>query len=261
MSDRPIALITGASAGIGAATARVFARSGHRVILAARTADRLKELARQLDAEHGPGTALVRQLDVTDAEAHQQTIDDLPEDWQAIDVAVLNAGLALNMVPVWENSADEVDTMVDVNIKGVLNGIRAVVPGMLERGRGHVVMLGSTAGHFVYPNGTVYCATKFAVGALALGLKQDLHGTPVRVSLVSPGIVETEFSLVRFDGDSERAGAVYADTNALTADDVAEAIAWCVDRPESVNIQEVLLTPRVQSGGAMIARGEAAEGL
>ena len=259
--SRPIALVTGASAGIGAATARAFARSGRRLILAARSADRLNELATALDAQYGEGTALVRQLDVTDADAHERAIETLPEDWKAIDIAVLNAGLALNLVPVWENSAEEVDTMVDVNVKGVLNGIRTVVPGMLERGQGHIVMLGSTAGHFVYPNGTVYCATKFAVGALALGLKQDLHGTPVRVSLVSPGIVETEFSLVRFDGDSERAGAVYADTNALTADDVAEAIAWCVDRPESVNIQEVLLTPRVQSGGAMIARGEAAEGL
>ena len=258
---RPIAFITGASAGIGAATARAFARTGHRLILAARSADRLHELARQLDAEHGAGTTLVRQLDVTDAEAHQHVIASLPEDWAAIELAVLNAGLALNMVPVWENSAQEVDTMVDVNIKGVLNGIRTVVSGMLERGRGHVVMLGSTAGHFVYTGGTVYCATKFAVGALALGLKQDLHGTPVRVSLVSPGIVETEFSLVRFDGDAERADAVYADTHALTADDVAEAIAWCVSRPESVNIQEVLMTARVQSGGTMIARGEAAKGL
>ncbi|GAB5534640.1 MAG: hypothetical protein Rubg2KO_08890 [Rubricoccaceae bacterium] len=198
---------------------------------------------------------------MTDASTHQRAIETLPEDWAAIDVAVLNAGLALNLVPVWENTAEEVDTMVDVNVKGVLNGIRSVVPGMLERGRGHIVLLGSTAGHFVYPNGTVYCATKFAVGALALGLKQDLHGTPVRVSLVSPGIVETEFSLVRFEGDAERADSVYADTNALTAEDVAEAIAWCVARPESVNIQEVLLTPRVQSGGAMIARGDAAEGL
>lgn len=259
--SRPISFITGGSAGIGAATALALARSGHRLILAARSADRLDELATALDAQYGAGTALVRQLDVTDADAHRRAIETLPEDWKAIDIAVLNAGLALNLVPVWENTVEEVDTMVDVNIKGVLNGIRAVVPGMLDRGRGHIVLLGSTAGHFVYPNGTVYCATKFAVGALALGLKQDLHGTPVRVSLVSPGIVETEFSLVRFQGDAERADAVYADTNALTAEDVAEAIAWCVGRPESVNIQEVLMTPRVQSGGAMIARGDAAEGL
>ncbi len=259
--SRPIALVTGASAGIGAATSHAFARSGHRLILAARSPDRLAELATALDAEHGPGTAHVLQLDVSDADAHQRAIETLPEDWQAIDIAVLNAGLALNLVKVWENSAAEVDTMVDVNIKGVLNGMRSVVPGMLERGRGHLVLLGSTAGHFVYPMGVVYCATKHAVGALALGLKQDLHGTPVRVSMVSPGIVETEFSLVRFEGDTTRADAVYADTNALKAEDVAEAIVWCVARPESVNIQEVLLTPRVQSGGALIARGEAAEGL
>ena len=259
--SRPVALVTGASAGIGAASARALAAAGHRLVLAARSADRLRERARQLDAAHGAGTAHVVPLDVTDAEAHAAAIETLPDEWQAIDVAVLNAGLALNLVPVWENSADEVDTMVDVNVKGVLNGMRAVVPGMLARGRGHVVLLGSTAGHFVYPGGTVYCATKFAVGALALGLKQDLHGTPVRVSLVSPGIVETDFSRVRFGGDAERADAVYADTNALSAEDVAEAIAWCVARPESVNIQEVLMTPRVQSGGTMIARGADAEGL
>ena len=260
-APRPVALVTGASAGIGAATARALARAGSRVVLAARSADRLDAVARSLDAEHGDETALVLPLDVTDAEAHRAALESLPADWQAVDVAVLNAGLALNLVPVWENSADEVDRMVDVNVKGVLNGVRAVVPGMLERGRGHVVFVGSTAGHFVYPGGTVYCATKFAVGALALGLKQDLHGTPVRVSLVSPGIVETDFSLVRFEGDADRADAVYADTNALTAEDVAEAIAWCLGRPESVNIQEVLLTPRVQSGGTMIARGPDAEGL
>ena len=259
--SRPIALVTGASAGIGGATARALARDGHRVILAARSADRLDALARQLDADHGAGTARALPLDVSDARAHERVLDELPDDWRHVELAVLNAGLARSVTPVWENTATEVDDMVDVNVKGVLNGIRAVVPGMLARGRGHVVLVGSTAGHFVYPGGTVYCATKFAVGALALGLKQDLHGTPVRVSLVSPGLVETDFSLARFHGDAERADAVYADTNALSAEDVAEAIAWCAARPESVNIQEVLMTPRVQSGGSMIARGADAEGL
>ena len=259
--SRPIALVTGASAGIGGATARALAAAGWRLLLAARSADRLEALARQLDADHGALTARVVPLDVTDADAHARAIAELPDDWAEVELAVLNAGLALNMVPVWENSAAEADGMLDVNVKGVLNGIRSLVPGMLARGRGHVVLLGSTAGHFVYPGGTVYCASKFAVGAIALGLKQDLHGTPVRVSLVSPGIVETDFSLVRFDGDAERADAVYADTNALSAEDVAEAIVWCAMRPESVNIQEVLMTPRVQSGGTMIARGADAEGL
>ena len=253
-------LVTGASAGIGAATARRFAAQGHRVIAAARSADKLAELVGDLLAEHGPGCALALPLDVTDATAHTAAVKILPDDW-APDVAVLNAGLARSLVPVWENTEAEVDEMVDVNVKGVLNGVRAVVPGMLARGRGHVVLLGSTAGHFVYPGGTVYCATKHAVGALALGLKQDLLGTPLRVSLVSPGLVETDFSLVRFGGDRERADAVYADTVALTPDDVAEAVVWVVGQPARVNVQEVLVTPRVQAAGGRLLRGSEAEGL
>ena len=256
MPDSKTVLVTGASAGIGAATARAFAERGDRVILAARSAGRLRALADAIG-----GAAHVLPLDVSDADAHARAIADLPDGWRDLDVAVLNAGLAKNLAPVWENTAAEVDQMVDVNVKGVLNGIRAVVPGMLARGRGHVITLGSTAGHFVYPGGTVYCATKHAVLALTLGPKRDLHGTPVRVTAVSPGLVETEFSRVRFDGDAERADAVYADTNALTADDVAAAIVYAASAPARVNVQEVLLTPRVQSAGGGIARGATAEGL
>lgn len=241
--------LTGASAGIGAATARAFARQGDRLILSARSADRLRQLADEID-----GDTHVVPLDVTDAQAHLDTIAGLPEEWRDIDVAVLNAGLALNMVPVWENTPEEVDVMVDTNIKGVVNGIRAVVPGMLERGRGHVITLGSTAGHAVYSGGVVYCATKHALLALTEGLKVDLHGTPVRVSAVSPGMVETEFSLVRFEGDEDRADAVYAGTTPLTAEDIADAIVYCAHAPAHVNIQELLLTPRAQSGFTMIAR-------
>ena len=251
-------LVTGASAGIGAATARAFAADGHRVLLAARSADRLAALEAELTDAHGPDAARALPLDVT---APHGALADLPAPWNAPDVAVLNAGLAKGLRPVWENTPEEVDQMVDVNVKGVLHGIRAVVPGMLARGAGHVVLLGSTAGHFVYPGGTVYCATKHAVGALALGLKQDLLGTPVRVSLVSPGLVETDFSLVRFDGDRTRADAVYADTNALTPEDVADAIVWVAAQPEHVNVQEVLVTARVQAAGGGIVRGDAATGL
>ena len=254
-------LVTGASAGIGAATARAFAERGDRVVLAARSGERLAALAAEIDRMPGAGAAHALPLDVSDADAHARALAGLPEPWRDIDVAVLNAGLAKNMVPVWENTADEVDAMVDVNVKGVLNGIRAVVPGMLARGRGHVVTLGSPAGHFVYPGGTVYCATKHAVLALTLGLKQDLLGTPVRVTAVSPGLVETEFSRVRFSGDAARADAVYAATNALTAYDVAAAVVYAVSAPPRVNVQEVLLTPRVQSAGRGIVRGPAARGL
>ncbi|OZC03743.1 SDR family NAD(P)-dependent oxidoreductase [Rubricoccus marinus] len=248
--------ITGASAGIGAATAHAFASGGHRVVLAARSADTLADLARSLNERHGENTALALPLDVTDAEAHARAITDLPSDWRDIDVAVLNAGLAKGLSPVWENTVEEVNQMVDVNVKGVLNGIRALIPGMLDRARGHMVIIGSTASHFVYPGGTIYCATKHAVRALALGLKQDLHATPLRVSLVSPGLVETDFSLVRFSGDAQRADAVYSDTVALTPEDVAEAVVWATTQPSRVNVQEVLVTPRAQAAGGAIARGD-----
>jgi NADP-dependent 3-hydroxy acid dehydrogenase YdfG len=261
MPTRPVALITGASAGIGEATARRLAAAGRRVILAARSKNRLEALAAHLDTAHGPGTAWPLELDVQDPEAWERVAAGLPADWADIDEAVLNAGLALNMVPAWENTVEEIDRMVDTNVKGVLHGVRALVPGMLERGRGHLVLIGSTAAHGTYPGGVIYAATKHAVRALALGLKMDLHGTPVRVSLVSPGLTETEFSLVRFEGDAGRAAPVYQDTVPLTGDDVAEAIVYALDTPARVNVQEVLMTPRVQSGISMIARGDAADAL
>ena len=243
-------LITGASAGIGAACARAFAAAGDRVVLAARSGDALDRLADDLNQALGEGTATPLVLDVSDADAHLQALADLE-----IDVAVLNAGLAKGLKPVWENTEAEVDAMVDTNVKGVLNGIRAVVPGMLARGRGHVIPIGSTAAHAVYPGGVVYCATKHAVLAIGNGLKADLHGTPIRVTTVSPGLVETDFSLVRFDGDRQRADSVYADTTALTPEDVADAVVYCAHAPARVNVQELLLTPRVQSAYTLIARG------
>ncbi len=261
MTNHQKVFITGASAGIGEATAKRFAAEGFRVILAARSVDKLRLIETELNDKHGAGTALAVRMDVTDAAEVEAIINGLPEDWRAIDVLVNNAGLALNMVPVYEHSVAEIDTMIDVNIKGVLYLTRAIVPGMLARGSGHVVNLGSTAGHDVYPGGTVYCATKHAVLALTLGLKQDLHGTPIRVSAVSPGLTKTDFSLVRYEGDAERAAKAYADTNALTAEDVADAILYCVKAPESVNVWELLLMPRVQSGSRMLARGDEATGL
>jgi len=260
MSVHHVALITGASAGIGEATARRLAAGGWRVVLAARSEGRLRALAEELDAAHGAGTAFVLPLDVRDAERWGAAAGVLPPGW-APDAAVLNAGLALNLVPVWENSVDEIDRMVDTNIKGVLHGIRALVPGMLERRRGHLVLIGSTAAYGTYPGGVIYSATKHAIRALALGLKMDLHGTPVRVTCVSPGLTETEFSLVRFEGDAGRAAPVYAETVPLKPDDVAAAIAYALDAPARANVQEVLLTPRAQSGISMIARGDVAEPL
>ena len=244
-------LITGASAGIGLACAEAFADAGARLILSARRRDRLEALAARLDAE-----THVRELDVTDAEAVQVAIDGLPEDWRVIDVLVNNAGLAKGLAPVYENTPEQIDAMVDTNVKGLLYVTRAVVPGMVERGRGHVVNIGSTAGHGVYAGGTVYCATKHAVGAITQGLKIDLHGTPIRVSTVDPGLVETDFSLVRFKGDAERADPVYSTTTPLQPEDIADAVVYCAGRPPHVNVAEMIVMPTAQSSTSLIDRDD-----
>ncbi len=245
--------ITGASAGIGAACAEAFADAGARLLLAARRREKLDALSARLAQSHGAET-LALALDVRDASAVNAAVAGLPEAWQAIDVLVNNAGLSRGLDPVWEHTDEQIDTMLDTNVKGLLFVTRAVVPGMLARGRGHVINIGSTAGHGVYAGGVVYAATKHAVGAITAGLKIDLHGTPVRVSTVDPGLTETDFSLVRFDGDADRADAVYATTTPLQAGDVAEAVVWCATRPPHVNVAEVILTPTAQSSVTLIQR-------
>lgn len=242
--------ITGASAGIGAACARAFAAHGDRVILSARREDRLRALADELDTE----THLLP-LDVRDPKAVESAIEGLPGTWKEIDVLLNNAGLARGLKPVYEQTPEEIDEVVDTNVKGVLYLTQAVVPGMIARGRGHVIFLGSIAGHHVYPGGTMYCATKFAINALCQGLKMDLHGTPIRVSSVDPGLVETDFSITRFYGDTNRASSVYADTEPLTAEDVADAVVFCATRPAHVNISDVVMMPVVQSSVTMLKRG------
>lgn len=253
LRDR-IVFITGASSGIGAACAEAFARIGARLLLCARRRDRLEQLAEHLRRTYNADVHIFA-LDVRDAATVQQAIDSLPEDWQAIEVLVNNAGLSRALDPVYANKIEDIDLMVDTNVKGLLYVTRAVVPGMLARGRGHVINIGSIAGHEVYPGGTVYCATKHAVGAITRGLKMDLHGTPIRVSTVDPGMVgETEFSLVRFGGDAERAARVYEGTRPLTPADVAEAVVWCATRPPHVNVAEIILMPTDQSSATLIAR-------
>lgn len=248
-----IVLITGASSGIGAACAETFAAAGARLLLCARREDRLHALANRLHEQFGTHSHLFV-LDVTDAAAVARTIATLPPDWRYIDVLVNNAGLAKGLSPVYENQVDEIDVMVDTNVKGVLYVTKAVVPGMVERDSGHIINIGSTAGHGVYGGGTVYCATKHAVGAITQGLKIDLHGTRVRVSTVDPGLVETDFSLVRFSGDQERADSVYSTTEPLTPADVAEAVCWCASRPAHVNISEIIMMPVLQSSPSMVKR-------
>lgn len=250
LRDR-IVFITGASAGIGAACAEAFARQGARLLLCARRRDRLEALADRLRpaADVYPFV-----LDVRDAAGVQAALDALPEAWQAIDVLVNNAGLGKGLVPLHENRVEDLDLMIDTNVKGLLYVTRAVLPGMVARNRGHVINIGSIAGRWVYPGATVYCASKFAVHALTQGLKIDLNGTAVRVSTVDPGMVETDFSLVRFDGDAERAAAVYADTTPLTPADVADCVVFCATRPAHVNINEIVMMSVDQASVTQVHR-------
>ena len=250
--------ITGASAGIGAATADAFARAGHRLLLCARRAGKLDALAETLREQHGAEIHTFA-LDVRYADAVREAFASLPDAWTdehgpTVDVLVNNAGLSRALDPAYANEVRHIDDMVDTNVKGLLYVTGAVVPAMVARNSGHVVNVGSTAGHDTYPGGTVYCATKHAVGAITRGLKKDVHGTAVRVSTVDPGLVETDFSLVRFEGDADRADAVYATTEPLRPEDVAEAILWTATRPPHVNVAEIILTPTAQSSVTMLKR-------
>ena len=244
--------ITGASSGIGAATALAFARHGHRVVMCARRMDRLERLAGDLRVDGLDVHAV--ELDVRDAAAVERAVASLPAQFADIDVLVNNAGLSRALDPAYANQVGHIDDMVDTNVKGVLYVTRAVVPGMLERGRGHVINIGSISGREVYRGGTVYCATKHAELAISRGLKMDLHGTPIRVSTIDPGLTETDFSLVRFEGDGERAEKAYSGTQPLRPDDVAEAILWVATRPPHVDVTELVLMPTVQSSVTMVRR-------
>jgi len=250
-----IVFITGASAGIGAATAMVFAAEGARLLLAARRAGKLAEVA-SLALTRGATAVHSIDLDIRSRHRVQRAIDELPPEWAEIDVLVNNAGLSRGMEKLYTGKIDDWEEMIDTNIKGMLYVMRSVVPMMVVRGRGHVVTLGSMAAEIVYPNGAVYCGTKAAARAINDGLREDLLGTPVRVTSVDPGLVETDFSLVRFHGDRGRAAKVYKGLKPLTAEDIAEAILWTVTRPEHVNIAHVSLTSVHQANTLLIHREE-----
>jgi len=250
---KSVVFITGASSGIGKSCAFAFAREGARLLLAARRLSRLDEFKPQLLAA---GAADVHNfaLDVRNRSAVEATIANLPADWQAIDILVNNAGLSRGLDKLYVGNPDDWDEMIDTNVKGLLYVTRVVVPGMVARGKGHVINLGSTAGEITYPNGAVYCATKAAERAVNDGLRQDVLGTPVRVTSVDPGMVATDFSLVRFHGDSDRAAKVYQGVTPLTPDDVADAIVWSATRPAHVNIARVLMTPIDQANSLLFNR-------
>jgi serine 3-dehydrogenase len=248
-------LITGASSGIGRACAEAFAARGCRLLLAARRVERLEELSAALRERHGTDVLTVA-LDVRDREAVDEWVDGLPETWQKIDILVNNAGLARGRAPLHEGDVADWEEMIDTNLKGLLWVTRAVLPGMIGRGRGHVINIGSIAGHEVYPGGSVYCATKHAVAALNRCLAIDTLGTGVRVSSVDPGMVETEFSLVRFHGDAERAEGVYDGLEALRGEDVAEAVVFCATRPSHATVREMILMPTAQAAAVHIHRAD-----
>jgi serine 3-dehydrogenase len=248
-----IVLITGASSGIGEACARVFAQAGAKLILTARRQERLEQLADQLSKTYACELHLLP-LDVSDRTQVQATLESLPAPWQEVDILINNAGLSRGLDKVHEASIQDWEEMIDTNIKGLLYMTRSLVPGMVSRGKGHVINIGSIAGHQTYPGGSVYCATKAAVKSISEGLKQDLLGTPVRVSSVDPGMVETDFSNIRFRGDAERAKKVYQGVTPLTPDDVADVIFFCATRSPHVNINEVILMPTAQASVTLVSR-------
>ena len=248
-----VVFVTGASGGIGAATALAFASERARLLLAARRPGKLAEVASQA-LERGAESVYSIDMDVRDRRAVQNAVDSLPPEWAEIDILVNNAGLSRGLDKLYMGRVEDWEEMIDTNVKGLLYVTRAVVPGMIVRGRGHVINLGSTAGELTYPNGAVYCATKAAERSINDGLRQDVLGTAVRVTSVDPGMVETDFSLVRFHGDRERASKVYEGVKALTAEDVAEVIVWAASRPPHVNIARVLMTPVQQANSLLFHR-------
>ena len=248
-----LALITGATSGIGAACARKFAGAGYRVILTGRRAGQLAVMAGELEKEFGV-EVLTLCFDVRDRDAVKRALDSLPAAWREIDVLVNNAGLALGLEPEYAGDFEDWETMIDTNVKGLLYMTRLVVPGMVERLRGHVINIGSVAGDAAYAGGAVYCATKAAVKALSDGLRIDLAHTPVRVTNLKPGLVETNFSNVRFHGDTERAAKVYQGIQPLTGDDIADVALYAAQAPAHVQIAEVLILATHQASGSVIYR-------
>lgn len=248
-----IAVITGASSGIGAACAKIFAQAGAKLILAARRRENLEKLAQSLQELYQTETYLIT-LDVRDRLAVEAAFAQLPEPWQNIEILINNAGLSRGLEKFHEASIADWEEMIDTNVKGLLYVSRTLIPGMVHRGAGHIVNIGSIAGRAAYPGGHVYCASKAAVRTISEGMKQDLLGTPLRVTDIQPGLVETEFSIVRFHGDINRANKVYENLTPLTADDVADVVFFAVTRPAHVNISEVLLVPTDQANATLVYR-------
>lgn len=251
--NNKIVLITGASSGIGYSCAELMAAQGAKLILSARRTERLEQLAQKLTTQFGQEHLIIT-CDVSKKEQVKAQLAALPAAWQKIDILVNNAGLALDTLPLQEGDIEHWETMIDTNVKGLLYVSRAIIPGMLERNSGHVVNIGSVAGHSCYPNGNVYSATKFAVNALSQSMRLDLFGSAIRVTEIAPGAVETEFSEVRWN-DKQRAKEFYKDFQPLMAEDVADAVLYAVTRPQHVDIAQMLIMPTVQASTTHLFRG------
>ena len=249
-----IILITGASSGIGQACARYFAAQGARLILSARRVERLEELAQELSHQHNKEHYILP-LDIRNKAMVKKQLEILPGELKSIDILINNAGLALDTLPLHQGNEEHWDTMIDTNIKGLLYVSREVIPGMVERGCGHVVNIGSIAGHECYPNGNVYSATKHAVHAISKSMRLDLLGSSVRVTEIAPGAVETEFSEVRWN-DKQKAKDFYMDFQPLLAEDIADAIFYCITRPSHVDIEQMIIMPTVQASANHLNRNK-----
>ncbi|WP_113639085.1 SDR family NAD(P)-dependent oxidoreductase [Nubsella zeaxanthinifaciens] len=248
-----IALITGATSGIGAACADTFAAQGYQLILIARRENLLLSQAQQLTDKYQVKIKTI-QADVRDKENINYVLDTLPAEWKEIDVLVNNAGLSQGLDPIDKGDTDDWDTMIDTNVKGLLYVSKVVSSWMVEKKHGHIINIGSIAGKEVYPNGNVYCATKHAVDALSKGMRIDLLPHGIKVTAIHPGMVETEFSIVRFKGDENRAKKVYDGFEPLIAQDIADAIWYAVSRPAHVNINEMLIMPTAQAAATIVKR-------
>lgn len=251
--EKKTVLITGASSGIGEGCARKFAMNGHRLILNGRNPEKLKAVKQELEEKYR-AEVLLLPFDVRDREVAEAALNALPGDWKEIDVLINNAGLVIGVDKEHEGNLDEWDVVIDTDVKALLAMTRLVVPGMVERGRGHVINMGSIAGDYAYPGGSVYCACKAAVKALSDGLRIDLVDTPVRVTNIKPGLVETNFSVVRFRGNKEAADDVYRGIRPLSGDDIAEVVYFAAAVPQHIQIAEVLVMPANQATGTIVSR-------
>ncbi len=245
--------ITGASSGIGKASAVKFAELGANILLCARRLEKVQLLADELQKQFKIKTYAF-QLDVRNQKKVESTLNELPAEWKSISVLVNNAGLSRGLDNIQDAKTEDWDEMIDTNVKGLLYVTRAILPGMIERNIGHIINIGSVAGHWTYSKGNVYAGTKFAVNAISQGMKMDLLGTPIRVTEIDPGLVETEFSIVRFRGDSDRAKKVYEGLTPLTPEDIAESIVWAATRPAHVNVNNIILMATDQSAPTMVHR-------